>query len=146
MVIIGNDLGEKINLQNKLKNLNLFKDVKLISGVSNEEVDFLYKYSSLFVFPSKYEGFGIPILEAMNFRIPIAMSNIKIFKEITSNKGFYFNPHDINQISKCILNALRNKKKINKLQNYYDKRLNNFRLKKIAKKLCKFYYSCLKNK
>ncbi len=147
LIIIGNDLGEKINLQNKLKNLNLStKYVKLISGVSNDEVNFLYKNSSLVVFPSKYEGFGIPILEAINFKIPIAMSNIRIFKEITSNKGFYFNPNNVKQISVCILDALKNKSRMNKLQNYYDKRLNNFRLNKIAKELCKFYYSCLEKK
>tara|TARA_B100001250_G_scaffold367450_1_gene349497 strand:+ start:751 stop:1863 length:1113 start_codon:yes stop_codon:yes gene_type:complete len=146
LIIIGNDLGEKINIEKKLKELNLSKDVKLISGVSNEEVNFLYKNSSLLVFPSKYEGFGIPILEAMKFRIPMAISNIKIFKEITSNRGFYFDPYDINQISKCIIEALKNKKKKNKLQNYYDKRLANFNLEKIAGELCKFYYYCLKNK
>jgi glycosyltransferase involved in cell wall biosynthesis len=50
--------------------------VLLLDDVNETEKIILYKHAELFVFPSKYEGFGIPILEAMSLRCPLVLSDI----------------------------------------------------------------------
>jgi glycosyltransferase involved in cell wall biosynthesis len=60
----------------------------------------LYTHAQFFVFPSKYEGFGIPILEAMNCDCPIVLSDSSSMKEVASYAGYYFNPEDSDSILK----------------------------------------------
>ena len=65
-----------------------------------------YKKASLFVYPSFYEGFGIPPLEAMSFGCPVACSNTSSIAEIVSNAGVYFDPYSVESISKTIESIL----------------------------------------
>jgi glycosyltransferase involved in cell wall biosynthesis len=54
----------------------------------------LYQQASLFVYPSLYEGFGIPPLEAMSFNCPVVCSNTSSIPEVVGNAAVQFNPHD----------------------------------------------------
>lgn len=60
--------------------------------VSDEELKVLYKNALMFVFPSIYEGFGIPILDAQLFEIPVICSDISIFREIGKDSVEYSTP------------------------------------------------------
>ena len=93
LVIVGNDSGEKSAILERVQSANLTGRVHILSGISDLEVRCLYKLCSLFVFPSSYEGFGIPILEAMAAGCPMVLSDIPVFREITENRGVYFS-HD----------------------------------------------------
>lgn len=61
-----------------------------------------YKKASLFVYPSLYEGFGIPPLEAMSLGCPVACSNTSSIAEVVSNAGVYFDPYSVESISNTI--------------------------------------------
>ena len=93
LVIVGNDSGERKAIQERIDSAKLSANVTFLSGLSDLEVRCAYKLCSLFVFPSSYEGFGIPILEAMAAGCPMVLSDIPVFREITQDKGVYF-PHD----------------------------------------------------
>ena len=93
LLIIGNDRGERKAIEEKINAMNLAGCVKILSGLSDFEVRCIYKLCTLFVFPSSYEGFGIPILEAMAAGRPMVLSDIPVFREITESRGVYF-PHD----------------------------------------------------
>jgi len=93
LLIIGNDSGERLAVKSRCNEANLADNVKTLSGLTDHEVCCAYKLCSLFVFPSSYEGFGIPILEAMAAQRPMVLSDLPVFREITQNKGIYF-PHD----------------------------------------------------
>lgn len=73
----------------KEQGLEITSNVKFIGYVSDEELVALYKYASCFVYPSIYEGFGIPPLEAMYFNCPVILSNIEVFKEIYMDSVLY---------------------------------------------------------
>ncbi|MFX3617534.1 MAG: glycosyltransferase family 4 protein [Sporolactobacillus sp.] len=62
--------------------------------------------ASLFVFPSLYEGFGLPPLEAMASGIPVAVSDIPPLHEVCGNAAAYFNPFDEKNIAETVLNEL----------------------------------------
>ena len=62
---------------------------------SDEELRFLYQNALFFIFPSLYEGFGMPILEAMINHCPVVLSDTSCFPEIAQDAGLYFNPEDI---------------------------------------------------
>lgn len=86
---------------------NLDNRIVFTGKVSDEELKNYYANASLFLFPSRYEGFGLPILEAMKFNIPIISSNAASIPEVGGNYVTYFNPNDESEL-------------IDKLNNYFD--------------------------
>ena len=72
-----------------------------LSG-SDEVLKNLYKNATAFVYPSLYEGFGIPPLEAMSLNCPVICSNTSSIPEVVGNAGKYFNPLDIDDIKNAI--------------------------------------------
>jgi glycosyltransferase involved in cell wall biosynthesis len=85
--------------------------------VSNEELQYLYRNASLFIFPSFYEGFGIPPLEAMALGCPVIASDTTAMPEILGNASAYFNPYDATDMSVKIDLLLKNNDELTKLKN-----------------------------
>lgn len=89
-----------------IRKLKAEKFVKLLGFVPDNELKNLYKDSEGFIFPSLYEGFGLPGLEAMAAGTLVLASDIPVFKEIYKNKVIYFNPHDFTSIERSIRSVL----------------------------------------
>jgi len=68
----------------------------------------LYTHAELFVYPSIYEGFGMPILEAMSYGCPTAISNSSCFPEIAQKCSLYFDPYSLDSIYDCLDQLLTN--------------------------------------
>lgn len=73
-------------------------DIIYTGILSDEEIVGLYKNAKAFVFPSKYEGFGLPILEALDNRCPVIASDIAAFREFSNNNITYFKLNDKEQL------------------------------------------------
>ncbi|MDF2953378.1 MAG: Glycosyltransferase involved in cell wall bisynthesis [Thermodesulfobacterium sp.] len=86
-------LRERLNLKEKI--------IEVISP-DDEEIINLYKYAKAFIFPSLYEGFGLPPLEAMAIGTPVLASDIPVLKEICGDAAYFFNPYDIEDMAKAI--------------------------------------------
>lgn len=67
-------------------------------GGGDERLAALYKGAAAFVYPSRYEGFGIPPLEAMSLDCPVICSNTSSIPEVVGTAGEYFDPHDVESI------------------------------------------------
>tara|TARA_B100001057_G_scaffold264273_1_gene264376 strand:- start:4485 stop:5621 length:1137 start_codon:yes stop_codon:yes gene_type:complete len=143
LILVGNESDDKKKIINKINQLDLEKSVYLLEGLSDAEVKIIYRKAKLFVFPSLYEGFGIPILEAMISGCPIVLSNIDVFREITQNNYPYFDPLDSDSILKYIKKYLDNSKERNNLINYGLNRVLDFEFIKIAMKVKSLYISLL---
>ena len=75
-------------------------------NVSDEELAFCYSRARVFVFPSKYEGFGIPILEAMGNRCPVILSNSSCFPEIAGDAALYFDADNPKELYEQIMSVI----------------------------------------
>lgn len=62
----------------------------------------LYTHAAAFIYPSLYEGFGIPPLEAMSFSCPVVCSNVSSIPEVAGDAAYYFDPYDVSDISRAI--------------------------------------------
>ena len=82
----------------KSKKIKYNKNVEFLKNVSNDELVELYSNAKLLVFPSFYEGFGIPPLEAMFCECPVIASNIPVIKELYGDSVLYINPFNIDSI------------------------------------------------
>jgi len=89
--------------------LKLEKKVRFLGRVSDLELMMLYSLADVFVFPSFYEGFGVPPLEAMACGTPVITSNTSSLPEVVGDAAIMVNPHKINEIASTINRVLENK-------------------------------------
>lgn len=91
--------GEKWSKEEirELNNLKIIDKCRSFQATDNELIN-LYKNAVAFVFPSFYEGFGLPILEAMAAECPMILSNTSCFPEIAKNAALYFNPNSLDEL------------------------------------------------
>jgi len=83
-------------------------DVKVLGYVSQKDLPLLYSAADLFAFPSFYEGFGLPVLEAMSCGTPVVCSNTSSLPEIAGEAAIYFNPFDTSELAARISEVLTN--------------------------------------
>ena len=77
-----------------------------LGRVTDEELVKLYNQAACFIFPSLYEGFGLPPIEAMSCGCPVLVSDIPVLHEVCGDAAVYFNPYNPNDIRKTILQFL----------------------------------------
>ena len=82
--------------------LGIEDSVYWLGRIPEEELPALYSAATAFVFPSLYEGFGLPVLEAMSCGVPVACSDIPALREVAGDAASYFNPRSIESIAEAI--------------------------------------------
>jgi glycosyltransferase involved in cell wall biosynthesis len=115
----------------EVKNTN--PHVKLLGFLPDEDLPALYKSSLFFVFPSLYEGFGIPVVEAMKMGKAVATSNTSSTYEITNKFGLTFDPLSEDQICQSIHKLYDDKKLRESLEKKSLKRAEDFTLETFTK-------------
>lgn len=137
LIIAGNHKNLSLEDKSIIDNINNKNKCILTTGwISDEEMTDLFKNSACFVFPSLSEGFGIPLLEAFYYGVPILCSDNKIFPEIAKDAAIYFNPLDENHISSTLYDFILNEDKYrNSLIEKGKNRLLTFSWRKAAEKI-----------
>lgn len=115
------------------------KDIIFAGFVPDGELDAVYKYSSLYVFPSLYEGFGLPPLEAMARGIPVASSDHPCMKEILQNSAYYFDASRPENIAKAIGILLNNRGLREELVKKGYEQVKKYSWKKMARETLSIY-------
>lgn len=95
-----NDLVERSSLKDR---------IEFTGYISDSELSSIYSRANLFVFPSLYEGFGLPPLEAMSYDVPVCASRASSIPEICGDAVDYFDPHSIESMKNSITRVLHNK-------------------------------------
>ncbi len=88
------------------KTWNVEDRVRFLDYVSDDELPALYEKSECFVLPSLYEGFGLPVLEAMAHGVPVVVSKTSSLPEIAGEAGIYVDPEDVRSIASGLMTAL----------------------------------------
>ncbi len=99
LVLTGWAHGEQGRIRQAVKRLELANSVTWLGYLDDEWMPFLYRDATALVFPSLYEGFGIPLLEAMYSDCPIACSNTTSCPEVAGPAAIYFDPRDVDEMS-----------------------------------------------
>jgi glycosyltransferase involved in cell wall biosynthesis len=94
------------NIDRYVEEYNLEKNVIMPGFIDEEDKTALMKSAQVFVFPSLYEGFGIPILEAMSVGIPIVISDIPPHREIAGEAALFFDPKSPTDLSEKLLKVI----------------------------------------
>ena len=129
MEILGTDYS-LVRVGSPLKNSINFKNI------SNERLNQLYNACDIFFMPSKYEGFGLPIIEAFSSGIPVIASNIPVFREISEGSAI-LSPDDPKIYAEYIEEATQYP---DELREFGLKRAKFFSMENYCKKLTSFYH------
>jgi glycosyltransferase involved in cell wall biosynthesis len=90
---------------------HLGDDVMLTGFIPDQEKTYCYRAASAFVYPSLYEGFGLPILEAMQAGTPVIASNAASMPEVAGDACLYFDPNSVDDLVSSLLTILSDKEK-----------------------------------
>jgi len=102
-------------IEEVLKKNDLSKDVFFPGFVDTIDKAIVYRMAKVYVFPSVYEGFGIPVLEAMSQGVPVLVSDIPPHREVGIKEDIYFDPNSIDNLSDMLYNICVDREKREKL-------------------------------
>lgn len=128
-------------LEKSLINNPVRNSVVIPGFVSDSELKWLYQHASAYVLPSESEGFGLPGLEAMAHGCPLVSSNATCLPEVYGDAATYFNPLDINAMSKAISSVITDQGLRNKLTERGYERLKLYSWEKMARETLEVYES-----
>jgi glycosyltransferase involved in cell wall biosynthesis len=106
LVIPGYPTPYERELRARAEQLGVAGDVRMLDWVSGPELEGLYALADVFVFPSLYEGFGLPVLEAMRRGVPVACSDRSSLPEVAGDAALLFDPTDVRAITTAIERVL----------------------------------------
>ncbi len=129
------DLALALNPYKILNKLNLTQSVKILNEVELANLPVLFKKASFFLYPSFYEGFGLPVLEAMNVGVPVIASKNSSLPEVGGDSVLYCSPDNPKDIAMVMKNLLVKRKLRRELINRGQKRAQNFSWKKFNRKV-----------
>jgi glycosyltransferase involved in cell wall biosynthesis len=127
-----------------LLEMGIEKKVLHYPFLDNMTLAYLYKHALCFVFPSLYEGFGIPILEAFTCGCPVVLSDSGAFPEVAGDAGIYFNPENIESIRESLDKVVKDANLRKEMSTKGFRQLSRFSSKITANKTINAYRSMLR--
>lgn len=106
LILVGKEEGNHRIPHQLIQELGLQEEIVCKGYLSEEEKDTLFQKASLLIWPSFYEGFGLPLLEAMAFGTPIVTANCSASQEIVEDAAICVDPHDIEAIAQGMIQIL----------------------------------------
>jgi glycosyltransferase involved in cell wall biosynthesis len=106
LLIIGDEISKWPALRRAVHKYKLHKHVRFLGFLSDETLHVLYRLAAVFVFPSLYEGFGLPPLEAMASGTPVVTSNVSSLPEVAGDAAVLVDPYDAVAIKEGIKRVL----------------------------------------
>jgi glycosyltransferase involved in cell wall biosynthesis len=122
-----------------IEKYNLGNNVLFPGFVEESDKPILFKLSRFFVFPSLYEGFGIPVLEAMSQGVPVLASDIPSLREVAGDAALYFNPSSLASLERKLYNIFIDQNLRKNLVNLGRKRSHFFSWSENAKIILDIY-------
>ena len=106
LLIIGDEISKFQTLRRAVHRHQLHRHVRFLGFVGEDMLSVLYRLAGVFVFPSLYEGFGLPPLEAMACGAPVITSNVSSLPEVVGDAALLVDPHSAQDIADAIVRVL----------------------------------------
>jgi glycosyltransferase involved in cell wall biosynthesis len=106
LVLIGDDISKYASLRRAVHRHQLHQHVRFLGYLPEQTLAVMYRLASVFAFPSLYEGFGLPPLEAMASGTPVVTSNVSSLPEVTAEAALLVDPYDPEAIADGLMRAL----------------------------------------
>jgi len=139
LVLVGAKGWNESELQKTINNLNLKDRVLLPGFVKDEDLPYIYNGASIFAYPSLYEGFGLPPLEALACGIPVVASNLSSLPEVMGRAALLVDPTKEEEIVKALKQLIFEPKLAKKLASRGPEQAKKFSWIKTAKETLKLF-------
>ena len=141
LVFIGQGKKYKEIIRSQINELKLNDRVHLLDSVGFEDLPSLYQGANVFCFPSLFEGFGIPIIEALFSKTPVITSVGSCFPESAGPNSYYIDPLSINSIAEGLISVLTNQNLRIEMSEKGLEFVQRFHLKETTSHLMKIYHN-----
>ncbi|MGG4405947.1 glycosyltransferase family 1 protein [Geobacillus stearothermophilus] len=146
LILVGRKGNDFRNIYNLVQEKKIQSKVHFLDYVSDLELVSLYNNCVAFIFPSIFEGFGLPVLEAMACEAPVLCSNASCLPEIAGDAAMLFNPYDVNDLSNKMELIIKRPDLSHKLIENGLKRVREFCWKTCAKNTLDVYMKVINTK
>ncbi len=145
LVIPGYPTAHELELRGRAGALGIADDVRFPAWVSSAELEGLWAIARAFVYPSLYEGFGLPVLEAMARGVPVACSNASSLPEVAGEAALLFDPREVSEIAKAISRVLTDETLRVRLRALGTARVQRFRWERTAQLTLESYARAMRS-
>ena len=139
LVLPGYETPFEDDLRRRAEELGVAERVRLLGWVSDEDLEGLYAGAACFAFPSLAEGFGLPVLEAMQRGLPVACSTAGPLREVAGDAALYFDPLDVGAITAALSDLLGNARLREELTSAGPRRAESFTWERTARETVESY-------
>jgi len=139
LVLAGGKGWLEEGIEEFVEELSLRDSVRLLGYVNDPKLRWLYKNCWAFCYPSRYEGFGLPVLEALSLGAAVLTSNVSSLPEIGGDAVLYVNPLDVKEIANCFGRLARDSGLRNTLRSKAAMQANRFSWHQTARKVREIY-------
>lgn len=143
LVCVGDNGPKATRIRRQAEKLGIADRLKLVGRVSNDDLPAIYQQATLFVYPTLYEGFGFPVVEAMASGVPVVTSNKSALKEVAEGYADLVNPLDVEEMARSLAHCMANPDHRAALIRLGLRRAEDFRWQRTAKKTLAIYLSVL---
>ncbi|MGH9379869.1 MAG: glycosyltransferase family 4 protein [Thermoanaerobaculia bacterium] len=144
LVCIGNRGQGDFKLEQRAEQLGIRDRVRLVGHVADELLPAIYQGATLFLFPTLYEGFGLPVVEAMASGVPVITSNTSALHEIAEGYAHLVDPLDVDAIAGAIAKCMHDPEHRESLAQLGRRRAEDFRWKRTAEQTLEIYRRTLR--
>ena len=143
LISVGVHTAYADRVRRTIAQLGLEGRVELRGYVDEQELKTLYRGASALIFPSRYEGFGLPPLQALAARLPVVASGIPVLREVLDDCALFAQPGDVQEFAGCIQRALAHPASLQPLIEKGCARARCFTWESVAQRLVHVYRSLL---
>jgi glycosyltransferase involved in cell wall biosynthesis len=145
LVLIGKKTEYTEQIHSYIKDHNIENKVMFLKDITSNELASIYQLATVFIYPSIFEGFGIPIIEALFSKTPVITTNSGVFPEAGGPNSIYINPNNIEEMEKQIQLLLENKTLRNEMSEKGFEFVQKFNDEIIAHNLMEIYKTLLES-
>ncbi|MCB1035015.1 MAG: glycosyltransferase family 4 protein, partial [Acidobacteria bacterium] len=146
LVFVGDKSGAESQLNNLAESLGVRDHVQMLGHVAQEALPAVYQGASLFLYPTLYEGFGLPVIEAMASGVAVITSDNSALKEVAEGYAHLVNPLDVEGMAKAIAHCVTDEEHRSALARLGLRRAADFDWRRTAEKTLETYLAVIRSR